>query len=353
MIAFIIPLIHPDHKSIKSYQNIFDMLYRTVQSIKKQRGDVLVVVICHSIPSWSDGVKKFVKFIQVSSTLFTIHHTLDHLTYQKNLSDNPEDTPEALKINEILLDPVYQPYHTYLSLNGMYHNKDKGLKYYLGLLYLFKFSQHHQIDYVGLVDGDDFFHHNLSRFLGRTEGADMFVVEQGYLLFSDTTPSQDFHVTDHYPIRNFSNICGSNRFFCYKKLSYVINRRLHAIINAFNLKTLFRQRRVTESLISDIMLNIVDSPNAWSILPNFLGTHRLKQAHCHQPIHPFQDKFTIKVIPFRAAIKSMHTDNHSYTNPSARQELVQRYIENGTIKPDLTNIPLSKLDTQYELGLQL
>ena len=31
-------------------------------------------------------------------------------------------------------------YQTYLEMRGKYHNKDKGLKYFIGLLYYFRFS---------------------------------------------------------------------------------------------------------------------------------------------------------------------------------------------------------------------
>jgi hypothetical protein len=346
MNAFIIPMIHPNHGSISDYSEILNLLRKTLHSIKNQRSKVIIVVICHRIPSWHQEVKKFTVFIRVNSILFDLHHRLDYLTFLKNSTNSDDDT----HIKEILADPASKTYLSYLSLGGQYHNKDKGLKYYLGLLYLFKYCKQHPIKYVGLVDGDDFFHHNLTKYLERNSGADLYVVQRGYLLFSESINSQKFTIQDYYPIRKFSSICGSNRVFLYSKLNYLINRRLHTVINNQNLTDLFRHRAVDEPLISDIMVNVKLYPNAWSILPNFLGTHRLSQANSENPIHPFQDKFSIQTIPFRAAIKTIHSHNHSYTNPSAKQELINRYQENGVLETTRHPIPdIHKLTNQFSI----
>lgn len=353
MNAFIIPIIHPNHGSISSYSEILNMLRKTLHSIKQLDSKVIVIIICHSIPSWHRDVKKFTIFIKVNSILFDLHHKLDYLTFLKNSNEYPETTIESNQIKEILSEPETKPYLDYLSLGGQYHNKDKGLKYYLGLLYLFKYSKRQPINYVGLVDGDDFFHHNLTRYIDRNSDPCLYVVQRGYLLFSESVTDTQLKIHDYYPIRNFSNICGSNRFFKYSRLNYLINNRLRAVINNRNFENFFKHRMVGEEIIDDLMINVTSSPDAWGILPNFLGTHRLSQSNSTHPIHPFQDKFSIQVIPFRAGIKTIHSHNHSFTNPEAKQELITRYRNNGVLDDTRHPIPgHSKLTTQFGIKVR-
>ena len=105
MNAFIIPIIHPNHGSISSYSEILNMLRKTLHSIKQLDSKVIVIIICHSIPSWHRDVKKFTIFIKVNSILFDLHHKLDYLTFLKNSNEYPETTIESNQIKEILSEP--------------------------------------------------------------------------------------------------------------------------------------------------------------------------------------------------------------------------------------------------------
>ena len=82
---------------------------------------VKIIVICHEKPQWYKDFSQSTTFIVVKSQLFDIlkHFDDGSLKYQN--------------VKNIYID--------YLTLRGHYHNKDKGLKYFIGLLYLSKLRQ--------------------------------------------------------------------------------------------------------------------------------------------------------------------------------------------------------------------
>lgn len=88
---------------------------------------------------------------------------------------------------------------------------------------------------------------------------------------------------------------------------------------------------------------INEKPDAWSILSNFFGIHRIYLSSNLDYPHPFLKLFKIGKIPIRAAIKFIHTNNHSCHdyltkqngngngNGNIKDDIVNRYVKSGLI----------------------
>jgi hypothetical protein len=315
MLSCILPLIHPEHRSVQNYAKIEQCLLWTLQNLLQHSTSIIVVIVGHRPPAWIHIFEKQVHFIQLDALLFQSIKDLDDGTCTL------EDVP-----------PRFLPY---LTSSGMFHNKDKGLKYFIGLLYLTLLPKKLQPDFVGIIDADDFIRRDIGKQLDRTPShMNMFIIQQGYLMMSPTSTSvSHLHITGLYPLRDFSHICGTNRFFRFRPLCDLLWRRLRPDIPPQPLTILKSQRRIGDACIRAILSNIKNKPNAWTVLPKFLGLHRIVESNGVSPPHPFASKFNMWILPGRNAVKFVHDQNHSceQTGDESHTSLVQRYIEQGHI----------------------
>ena len=213
MITYIIPLINPDHPKLTCYSDVLMWLEKTLHSIKKQSGKNQIIVVCHKKPdNYRIWESRNIVFICVESPLFYYLMTLD--SGEPTVGKTPSS---SLGI-----------FSTYLGLGGEFHNKDKGIKYFVGLLYCF--LQEKQPQFVGLIDGDDYLHTEIGSWLHKEapKSANLFAVDIGYLVFSsgiDTQESKKLNITGCYKLTNFSQLCGTNRFFRYAFLKQKLQRK--------------------------------------------------------------------------------------------------------------------------------
>ena len=290
MITFIIPLIHPNHSKVKSYSDIFNYLSRTIINLLNQTIDVNIIIVCHKKPKWFLNTDKRIKFIFVNSIIFNILKNLDEKS--KNII--------YYKDNK---------YYEYLNYPGKYHNKDKGLKYFIALLYLS--LEKNKPDFVGIIDGDDFIDINLGKYLmNQPLKYNQFFINKGYLMLAKND-SINIEISSIYKIKKFTDICGSN------------------LLNNF-----YKNRIVNELLINEIIINIKENPNAWKVLPLFLGKHQMYIGN--KVSHNFHYLFKIKYIPFFACVKFLHTNNHSLCKEYNEKKMIKKYTQKG-ISPKYNN----------------
>jgi hypothetical protein len=308
MISFIIPIIHPQHKYISNYQDILNHLQRTLINLSYLGKNIKVIVICHKKPNWYKDFSKYTTFIVVNSQLFNIlkHFDDGSLKYQ-NVNTN---------------------YINYLKLRGQYHNKDKGLKYFIGLLYLSRLK--HPPKFVGIIDGDDFIHDNLLQYLEKQpDTINEFFFKKGYLMFAYGS-SNILKIDSIYKINNFTNICGSNRVFRYNHLMTKIKSRLNYSFSNFFWNDLTKKLVIKELGILEIMTHVQQTPLLWNILPAFLGVHRLFVDN--QINHKFHLQFNIAFIPYYVAVKLVHNNGHcTKNNKFNKKAIIKKYIKNNII----------------------
>ncbi len=323
MISFIIPVIHPQHVKITCYTDILICLTRTLDNLLDRPGNPTIIVVSHEIPLWLKKKYHQVHFIILKAAIFNFLKDLDGVA-------NSDQTSE--------LDNIPNKYHKYLQMKSQYHNKDKGLKYFIGLLYYYNLPKREKRKFIGLIDGDDFIHKNLGKILNKAKShMDMFVVQKGYAMFSKSLGkfTDPLTVNLFYELDNFSNVCGSNRFFKSTSLEEKLKRRLRFKIPDQEIVNLIKTKTVNDRLIHFISFNINSHPDAWSILPNFFGIHRLVLSDGISLPHHFMSNFNMVEIPIRASIKFIHTTNHScdQNNKNIQNEIITRYKNIGLIKP--------------------
>ena len=265
------------------------MLNLTIKSLLNIHKLVEIIVICNYIPEWFKTDKR-VTIIIAKNVIFEYLKDLDG---GKDINDY-----ENNELNN---------YIKYLNMNGKYHNKDKGLKYFLGLLYLSKLKKHPE--YVALVDGDDYIHNNIYNILNNlSKKYNIFFINKGYILFSN--------IKELHKIDKFTNICGSNRFFRFKFLDNLLKKRLNLDLNDKIIKNFIKFKRVSDNLINNIFRNINNSPKKWLLLPLLLGKHKSILSKCN-----------IKILDEYVGIKLIHSENH--TLPVNIKEMLLRYKSNG------------------------
>ena len=333
MITYIIPIIHPSHKGISSYNDILICLKRTLDSLIKQPKKTTIIVVAHMIPKWFKTCykNKNIHFIILKAQVFDFLKDLDEIKIG--------DTKSMGKVKN-LLPNIYKKY---INMQSAFHNKDKGLKYFIGLLYCFNLSPAKKTKYIYLMDGDDFIYTNLIKILETSpSNINMFVVQQGYIMFSKSLGNFNdrLNIEKVYRLSDFSNVCGSNRIFKASSLENNIKRRLKMSLTSNKLKYLVKHKIVTNNLIDNIMININKTPNAWTILPNFLGLHRLRLDDTNKYPHNFMNLFKIASIPIRSAIKFMHNTNHSCNDTNVnssitndlQKNILDQYKRSGVVK---------------------
>ena len=325
MISFIIPIIHPLHPGITSYNDVLICLMRTLEALLNSEEVRKIIVVAHKIPTWFQKKYMSVHFIIVNSKLFTFLKDLDGLA----------GTNEQDKLTNSLVREIPYKYETYLNMKGLYHNKDKGLKYFIGLLYLFNLKN--TTKFVCLMDGDDFVINNLGSIINKSsQSIDMYVVQYGYIMFSNSlgTLGSPLEIDSIYRLQHFSNVCGSNRIFRCQRLQEMLKYRLRYNIPQNLMGVLSHKRQANDKLVNYIMANVDMKPEAWTILPNFFGVHRIFLNDKFSHPHHFMKMFTIKEIPIRSAIKFIHSNNHScqdIANTSLKDDIITRYKYSGFI----------------------
>ncbi len=311
MIAFIIPIIHPAYPRLNSYKNILIYLSGTLNSLINCQEERLIIVVGHYFPDWL--IKQFIKvhFIKLKSDIFK---------FLKDLDGRRNTTNQIIVPNK---------YRCYINLSGTYHNKDKGLKYFIGLLYLNYLKINNK--FVYLMDGDDFVINNIGEIVNSSpKNINMFVVQYGYLMFSNckNINTNTLEIDRIYKLDDFSNVCGSNRIFRSHILQNKIKKYLDYNIPINVLNTFIKKRLVDEKFITILINNIKKFPNKWNILPKFLGTHRIFHKSSNSYPHNFIRRFTIREIPIRSAIKYIHTSNHSCNNIDTSHNTILAKIVN-------------------------
>jgi len=118
-ITYIIPLIHPEHLNITTYDEILLCLKRTLNNLLLCKRKIHIIVLISKLPIWYKLYSTSVDFILLESNIFNELKKLDEGSISINSVKNTNK------------------YVKYLNMKGQFHNKDKGLKYFLGLTYYF------------------------------------------------------------------------------------------------------------------------------------------------------------------------------------------------------------------------
>lgn len=314
MITFIIPIIHPKHKRIDNYNNILDCLKTTVFNLLSIKVSSNIIVICHKKPDRDFESNKNVIFIELNSIIFELLRKLDENSDLKHY---------------YLSNRKFRKYLKYLSLGGKYHNKDKGLKYFIGLLYLKYLPHSKKPEFVGLIDGDDFIHQDIGQFLTEIpNNYNEILINHGYLYYKNENKL--------YRIEKFSNICGSNRFFRYHDLEKILHNTLNINYTPYSKNNLVYNYKVTDTLINDIMnyINYTDNVKKLNIFPMFLGCHRYTWDNNHITNY-LHNQFKVIYMNHYAAIKLFHDDNHSKLSDKKQiDKLIERYLKKKIMKPN-------------------
>ena len=290
-ITFIIPIIHPEHTSIQNYRDVLLCLKRTLNNLLLIKNKVKIIIILNKLPVWHMLYQNHSTFILVNSNIFRLLKDLDDGTISR------ENIPKSNK------------YIDYIDMKGKYHNKDKGLKYFIGLLYYFNQSTYKRSTYIGLIDGDDYIHKHIVTFLNAIpQSYNMYIVQNGYIMFANNYTSS-FNINGVYSISNFTDLCGSNRFFKSDFLKILFMKRFYSFSKKIPLIHFMKNKIVNETFINIILKNIKKKYNTWSILPTFLGIHRIYAETSY--INYYLNNFNIAVIPQSVAVKYIHTCNHS------------------------------------------
>ena len=144
-------------------------------------------------------------------------------------------------------------------------------------------------------------------------------------------------------------MCGTNRFFRYAFLKQKLQRRLSYHFQSELLLKFTRTRIFGRKLVGQLCQQVNSKPEAWGILPMFLGNHRLLRVkNSSEPPHRFQYQFTISRIPFPAAIKFVHNTNHSCNSREDLQiDIIRRYRQSKLITGEIDGLndffPIAKL----------
>ena len=309
MISFIIPIIHPNHESKPNMKLINHNLYTTITNIKKIKSDKLIIIVTHYLPTFYNKDKEVV-YLLLTAEIF------DYLNKE---------------------NPSIDKYETFLSMPGEIHNKDKGLKYFIGLLWLFNTKY---TEYIFLGDGDDYIHCNLLIYLNKiSKHINLFFINKGYLKINSKL----------YYLDDFTNTCGTNRIFKTTFLKKTLFQLIYPFKNKEKINKLIIRKQFNDQFITFLLNNIKEKPRAWTFIPLFLGVHRVylnpeKQIFCHFILQ----KFNFKFLNLRLVIKNVHESNHS-TRELLISDIVERYF---TSNPN--QLPLcQEIDNKTQIKILL
>lgn len=324
---YIIPIIDPWGMKHVSYAGHLARLKDTLNSILfnpcgEECDCIQIIVVMRLVHSYAHELYHHprVTYVTLEDPIFPMLRQLDgnHISISR--------------------DHIPSLYKRYLTMRGAFHNKDKGLKYFLGLYHLYRQYRVSNQDFVALVDGDDFVHHDLHAYLlDMSPDIHMVYADQGYLM---DIPNHRFQ-----EVCDFSNICGSNRFFRALHLRTCLESRLGF---CFDQVTLGSSRHVTRSFIYSIMKQVKKNPRAWNILPTFLGMHRVWTID-FKPTSQFQYGFNIHGINFPCVIKRIHHQNHSSACPEWNK-LLSTYENKGILIHTKLHSNITQHDVQNILS---
>lgn len=253
--AFVIPLVHPEHKRIKNYERTLSALRLTLDCLSGQEhDDVFVVVCCHKLPSWHHKFESRVHFL-----LLEAHREL------------PFDTPT-----------VY---------GNESSEVDKGIKLTIGFAFARDFLN---ADYVMFMDADDFARKDLVSQISTNKmpkiGKDGWNIVRGYNVEIDADQNKST-VRTVYEVRGFHRNCGSCRIFS----STALDKHMNVIAPSFEcMRNLIPavspaviKHEIIEAILHDIRAN--NSQNA----PFMVFAHHKRQERMFDltPVHtPFMAK---------------------------------------------------------------
>ena len=306
MLYFIIPLIHPLHKKIKNFLNINLYLKNTINNLLSIDNTVKIIIIGYKKPIWINFYKSVVIFIEIDGNLLDILRKLD------------DNTDTITKYNNNKL------YKKYLNMDGKFHNKDKGFKYFIGLLFISQLNIKNQPMFIGLIDADDYIRKDILSILNKQSiHKNEFYINNGYILFSEG--NENNVIKSIYKTNKFTNICGSNRFYRFPYLRNILIDKLK--LNQIKKNTLYNlinNYKCNNKLIINI-LNLINKSDSWKILPSFLGIHRLYYPN-NKLTSKFHRQFNRVYLNDFLAIKLIHNDNHSSSNTICDQSnIINRY----------------------------
>ncbi|MEZ5777832.1 MAG: sulfotransferase [Paracoccaceae bacterium] len=170
-LAFVLPVVHPEGAKVSDYRTVERVLRLTLQSLLAQSDPATrIVVVCHRIPDWADGMGPAVHFIDLGST------------------------------------PGFEANRNDVQI-------DKGMKYVIGSLYA---TERLGAGKVMLTDADDFVHRDLGPYLNGVKapkpGRDGWILVSGY--HAALLPEGgDVRLAAAFRVREFNQTCGSCRIF--------------------------------------------------------------------------------------------------------------------------------------------
>lgn len=177
MFAFVMPLIHPEHKRVGNFDRTLMALRGTLETLLRQTNpDIAVVVCCHRLPPWHEEIDPRVHFLVF------------------------EDHPEL-------------PFEEYFVYNCKASIVDQGLKNSIGSAYAI---DRLNAEYIMVMDADDFVRTDLVQDVldGKLPamGRDGWNLSGGYNIEIENDETS-LKLRNVYEVRGFHRNCGSCRVF--------------------------------------------------------------------------------------------------------------------------------------------
>ena len=174
MLTFLICIKHPENA--KSYKETWDILENTLESIHNQSDrNFNAVVVCNEARNFFDKNKNITncEFIELPDWQAPCRLS------EWGVKNNTFTKKQSLRKARI----------------------DKGCKYLVGLNYIHKHKK--QNHYVMPMDGDDFVHKDLAKYVN-SNSADFYAITKGYKLGKNLT---------YQNMENFNTTCGTSNIF--------------------------------------------------------------------------------------------------------------------------------------------
>lgn len=182
--VFILPVVHPKGNKVNNYHHVEVALKKTIESLQNQTySDVKIVVVCSQIPTWVNQIGSNVFFLDLS----------DSEIFAANRND--------VKV-------------------------DKGLKYFLGILYA---AAHFEPKFYMLADADDYVNSQLAEYsfkalssnFGQKE-IDGYLIDKGLQVEVNFSSDNKLNYGNAYLVKKFNTSCGTCRVFKQENLTQKI-----------------------------------------------------------------------------------------------------------------------------------
>jgi hypothetical protein len=239
--VFVISVRNPEDDKVNDYDCIEAVLHKTVQSLIRQTYEnIHIIIVCHRIPSWSDGIGDKVSFLNVSGI------------------------------------SVFPPNQNSVRV-------DKGLKYIIGVLYAVSIFNP---KLIMPMDSDDYVNTSLAKtlickkhFRNKFDG---YVINKGLHVTLDITPDYLIDYKTAYLIKGFDRTCGSCRIFKARSLRERIGSIDISLENKFSIWPSKSQNLSVKvpskpvEYLSDISKSSYSHENS---IVNILGRHINQEAY--------------------------------------------------------------------------